>query len=111
MGEVIAWITRGGKHVPIFDTDSPTQEEKKKEHDITESKKQADKLNGWKYPGIKDAITKIEKSNISAASRLKAIDGQLAVIDAAIQTDGSNSYLVSYRRQLRQMRQKLLEGK
>ena len=44
--EPIAWVTRNGQHIPIFADSEPTDAEKKKEHDIAESKKQADRLNG-----------------------------------------------------------------
>lgn len=43
--EPIAWVTRGGKHIPIF-ADEPSQDEKKKDKDIEENKKQADEKNG-----------------------------------------------------------------
>lgn len=42
--EPIAWVTRGGKHIPIFDN-GPSEEEKQKERQINESKKQADAKN------------------------------------------------------------------
>lgn len=46
--EPIAWVTRGGKHIPIFDN-GPSDDEKQKERQIKESKKQADEKNGKKY--------------------------------------------------------------
>jgi hypothetical protein len=42
--EPIAWITKNGKHIPIFD-EGPTEDEKKKDREIAESKKQADEKN------------------------------------------------------------------
>ena len=52
MAEPITWITRGGKHIPIF-TDAPTEDEKKKEWQMRESKKQAsEKILEEKYKNI-----------------------------------------------------------
>jgi len=43
--EPIAWITRNGKHIPIYEK-GPTDEEKQKERQISQNQKEADKLNG-----------------------------------------------------------------
>ena len=45
--EPIAWITRGGKHIPIF-ADEPTEDEKNKDRQIAENKKQAEEKDIFK---------------------------------------------------------------
>lgn len=42
--EPVAWITRGGKHIPIF-ADEPSEDEKKKDREIAENAKQASAKN------------------------------------------------------------------
>lgn len=44
--EIVAWITKNGKHIPIYASDEPTKAEQKKERDIAQAKEQADRLNG-----------------------------------------------------------------
>lgn len=101
----MAWITtKDGRRV---DTDWFD-----KEKQIANNAKEAkQRENTWHYPGIKEQISKIEKSNKSVEAKIKAIDGQLKVISASEKSEGSNSHLLTYRRQLRMMRKKLLEGK
>lgn len=66
MKEPIAWITRGGKHIPIFD-DGPTDEERNKERQIGESSKQAsDKTLEDRYkninPNYKQGASNLDKA-------------------------------------------------
>ena len=42
--EPIAWVTRGGKHIPIFE-EGPSAEESKKDKQIADNKSEADKKN------------------------------------------------------------------
>lgn len=59
--EPIAWITRGGKHIPIF-ADEPTEDEKKKDREIEESKKQAEENYNKTFSGSSGQLTaKVKK--------------------------------------------------
>jgi len=67
--EPIAWITRGGKHIPIFDEDY----EPNKEDQIEKNKKQADKLNkesGSKSNSLEDKYKNINPNFKKDASSL-----------------------------------------
>ena len=54
MAEPITWITKGGKHIPIF-ANEPTEDEKKKDREIEENKRQA------AYKNNEELIQKIDE--------------------------------------------------
>lgn len=61
--KVIAWITKDGKHIPIYENNEPTKAEQKKNRDIAKAKEQADVLNGVKDGKLHSNASKKEIQN------------------------------------------------
>ena len=57
--QVVAWITKDGRHIPIYAINVPSKAEQKKEREIAQAKEQANRLNG--------------KGKLSSQSTLKEI--------------------------------------
>lgn len=84
--EPIAWITRGGKHIPIF-VDEPTEDEKKKDREIAASKKQAKQKTQEDdlYNKLKTEGYRMSKGTLDGKAVVMCLNGQMA--------NGSSTYV------------------